>query len=197
MSSRGVGWNSDARGSLAPISSFNPQSPLGGCCLPILIAHGSYVIDDQSQPQPIGHSNTSETNDRKLTVIPDSGTTASPHDFNDLAPATVMPSIGGTRLPDLTIVKAMITLCLDLRHRFSWTPLPTTRTVTADSAVTASPSNSKHLAPSVTQALQPLHGHSPSGDIGLPDLAIVKAVITFCLDLRHRFAWTPVAIVSE
>jgi len=89
--------------------------------LPITIANLEAAIH-QSQPQPIGHSDTPATNDRNVTVNAESALTASPNDINDLAPTPIMPSNDGARLPDLTMVKAIITLCLDLRHRFAWTP---------------------------------------------------------------------------
>lgn len=40
--------------------------------------------------------------------------------------------------------------------------------------------------------IQPLNVSADGAS--LPDLAIVKATITLCLNLRHRFAWTPTTI---
>lgn len=89
--------------------------------LPITIANIESAIH-HSQPQPIGNPDRPETNDRKVTVKPDSGTTANLNDINDLAKTAITPSNGSARLPDLTMVKATIALCLDLRHHFGWTP---------------------------------------------------------------------------
>lgn len=53
--------------------------------------------------------------------------------------------------------------------------------VSATMALTGKSHQSNHLAPNTLNA-------------PLPDLAVAKATITLCLNLRHRFAWTPTTI---
>lgn len=67
-------------------------------------------------------------------------------------------------------------------------------TVNADSALTAQPHNSHHLAAGDIQTLRSHDRQFPAGHNSLPDLTIVKAVVKLCLDLRHRFIWTPTTI---
>ncbi len=68
----------------------------------------------------------SDTSDRKVTVTADSAVTASPNKSNRLGHNGIQaPSTAYDTLPDLTIVATVINLCLDLRHRFTWTPTTT------------------------------------------------------------------------
>jgi hypothetical protein len=92
--------------------------------LPFTIKNIESAIN-QCQRQSIG---TPNTNDRKRTVNAESALTADPNDSNDLAGIVHPPSRNTVHvpphsaLPDLTLAKTAIKLCLDLRHRFSWTP---------------------------------------------------------------------------